>query len=430
MASEYKIKMELIQQQLDAIKVDGNKPETAEGIRIYEALEAELIKVKDELINAVLTGEPVPIPVKETPAASETAQYTLVMRLTNAVNNLQTFNGSDAENTSKFISQIDRIATTIPVDWETFRSSILQRVHINVYKALKQYEETTKITNLDGLKKFLLSQYGVKSSIPQRLEKVWYQSKARSETWPTWANGLEGQMTALENSLLEQRRAETANPNYELTAKDAFQLFQKLKFLTELKSESSELYRVITAETDQLKTVSQMAHRAELLKTQSITSSAGSYATTKTPQLNPSQIPQQPRPKSNIYKSHSNNNHGRHTGPNRGTGHQNRGYNGQGNSNHGPNRGQGHGHNNSGPASRQKTHNGGKNHTGGNYQNGRNHGNNGHKQNAHNSRDHQKRNHGRTYFTQEMPEDDNTFSVDDDRYYFNSDDYSFEHNLN
>jgi len=261
--AEYKIKMELINTQIQALKSDGEPPTTPEGTRIYNELENQLAKVKEEFVNAVLTGQQ-----SLQPADSSFHNYTTVIRLQNAFKNVQTFSGTNAEDTSTWITKLQMIYSTITVEFTLFLSMMMQRLHINVYKSLMTYEETKKITNFAELKTFFTSQYGLKHSIPQRLETAWTEEKSPSTTWPNWANMLESKMSTLEASLLEQRRTELNNSSYELTATDVFQLFSQLKFLTELKTESSDLYRMITAENENLKTVTQMAHRAELLKTQ------------------------------------------------------------------------------------------------------------------------------------------------------------------
>lgn len=432
MATEFKIRMELINQQLENLKIDGEKPTTGEGIRIYEALEAELTKTKNDFCNLALQGGQVNMPTAAT-TPSPMQDYTAIMRLQNAFQNIPQFSGINAEHTSRWISQLQMINSTIKVDFETFRGSMMQRIHIQVFKSLSQYEETTTIENFEQLIKFFSSTYGQKLSIPQRLETVWTQPKERSMTWPNWASSLEGKMSALETSLREQRRSETKDSDYELKSSDVFQLFSKLKFLTELKVESNELYRVITAESNTLKNVSQMSHRAELLKTQSITSSASSYSATSQNSINPNN-----RHKSNSNKSRSNY---RGTGTYRGTGSSanrttnngsnNRGYPARGNGRGGyinrgnSNRGYRSSNNSSNNGSSSNTYNRNSNHgTNGNRSNG-----NGY--NLRNRDSNNGKNHGNAHLAHtETPEENSNTANNENETYYACPDESFNCDLN
>ena len=77
-------------------------------------------------------------------------------------------------------------------------------------------------------------------------------------------------MTTLQSQLEEERKKETGNENYKITPEDVIELFMRLKFLVELKNESPELYRMILNQTETIKTTSELAHRAEMLKCQAL----------------------------------------------------------------------------------------------------------------------------------------------------------------
>ena len=344
MTTELKVTIRVLEKQIKSLEVDGQKPTQPDAVKLYDNAHAELVKAKEDLLKAVLSVEE----TGEDTALSESQRYTQVMLLNSAMNGIFTFSGHSSDATTRFIGQIEIVHRTVSIDWKTFKGAVIQKFALSVYKSLELFEATTPIEDFSTLKKFLTTQFGAKTSIPQRLEAEWIKTKNKSLAWPAWTNGLESKLNSLEAALLEERREQTGDPEYTLTANDVFHLFLKLKLLTELKGESPELYRQITSETTSLTSVSKMAQRCEILKTQCMPSMGGSYATMPNNQNTPRTFQNNNRGSTDYRGSHRgrgqnrghfNNNNNRGGGNNRGFSRNNYRGNNRGSNYRGNNRG-------------------------------------------------------------------------------------------
>ena len=267
--AELKLKIKFIQEQLDEMKVDGAPPNIDGPLKeLYDTNATKLATLRETLVDRVLSGQ------EEAGADSslvieEHRRYGQLNMLLSAVADLPKFTGTSPDATTSFIARAHQINSNIQVDWITFRGALCQKLSTNVFKTMEQYEATTPIKNMEGLKTFLNSQYGSKTSLAQRLEQFWTAKKGKNQSYSVWASAFDSKIATLEAQLKEERRKDTKNPSYELKVEDAFELLKLLRFYQELKTESNELYKIVSSESEKFKTTNELAQRAEILLAQS-----------------------------------------------------------------------------------------------------------------------------------------------------------------
>ena len=251
------------------MKVNGVAP-TIEGPmkELYDTNATKLATLRDTLIDRVMSGQ------EEAGAAPSLAieehrKYGQLNMLLAAVSELPKFTGTSPDATTSFIARAHQINANIKVDWITFRGALCQKLSTNVFKTMEQYEVTSPINSMGDLKTFLNSQYGSKTSLAQRLEQFWTAKKGKNQSYSVWASAFDSKIATLEAQLREECRKDTKNPTYELKVEDAFELFKRLRFYQELKSESVELYKIVSSECEKFKTTNELAQRAEILLAQS-----------------------------------------------------------------------------------------------------------------------------------------------------------------
>ena len=278
---DLKAEVRVLTAQLEQLKVDGKRPEDEKDAHMFDYLASKLDKAKSAFLEKALSvdsGEEATVPEART---DENHRYSQVSLLMHSMANLPNFNGHTPDLTTRFIGQVRQLHKTIDIDFATFLGATVQKFSIPVFQVYEEYIKDKQIKSIEELKTFLMSQYGGKTSLCQKMEQIMTKPKAKSCPWPKFAADTNSELSTLENQLLEARRHETNDPTYRLTSADCFELIKKLKLLQEIRSDSTDLYKAITSESDNLRTASAMAQRAEVLKTQSLGNHSQAFVTTK-----------------------------------------------------------------------------------------------------------------------------------------------------
>lgn len=196
------------------------------------------------------------------------------------VSQLGRFNANNNNEVVNFLAKIKSITEACPdIGFSAILNAVKPTMSVTVNKTLAN--EGKDITTFSQFNKFLKERYAASENIYQKLDAWFSSNKKRGKPFTSHLTELQNNILAIRTGHEEFAKAAKVNSivkSYE--PNDVWELIVFLKLWRDIRGQDSDLYSSLVLEMSQFKKPSQLAARAEVIATQTISTSQSTHVST------------------------------------------------------------------------------------------------------------------------------------------------------